>query len=98
MSSLSGGSIHDMDRPPVVETRDRPGHPVTLEMRHSGDSVEPHPIRCRICGDSLDALKGTGGLAYHLGSSDECREAIHGWLTDRREARLSPNGGDGGAE
>jgi len=94
-AELDGGSHEHRDPAEVVGTRDRPGHPIALELRanNSGAKYEPNPIRCRICGADLDVLDGGGSLAYHLTGSAECREAIRGWLTDRRERRHSPEEG-----
>jgi hypothetical protein len=96
VSSL-GRSIHELDSSPVVARRDRHGHAIALEIRRDGGTFSPSPVRCRICGTSLDVVDGGVRLGQHLQSSDGCREAICDWLTARRERRFSP-GGTGGAE
>jgi hypothetical protein len=79
------------DAADVLERRDRPGHAVAIEIRRDGNTRSPTPVRCRVCGASLDVLAGGKSLTDHLLGSDECREAIRSWLGARRERRFSPD-------
>lgn len=95
MSLAGNPTSRDPDR--VVTVRDRSDHPIALEIRQDENTKVPYPIRCSICGECLDPLNGGNNLSNHLRTSDECREAIDQWLSERRDRRFSP-GGESGAE
>lgn len=79
----------DRRQSPIVDHRDRDGHPVELVYLNQSDTSRfvPSAVRCRICDTQLGPADGETRIDRHFRNSPACRKAILAWLDARLEAR-----------